>query len=116
MPALISMIAFFESASSFGNKNNLIFFSFNSLFIINSSNSFLAMSFISLSLSVSLVNFSRSFLFFSKFKYFFALSIISLRSEYSFDFKANNFLSIFPEDNSASRFLCLKINSSTFFT
>ena len=71
--------------------------------------------FISLSLLVSSINFSKSFLLCSKFRYFLAWFIISLRSEYSFDFVANRFLSIFPEDSSPSRFLCFNINSSTFF-
>jgi len=48
--------------------------------------------------------------------FIFSWLIISLISEYSFDFVANNFLSMLSEDSSLSRLLCLKINSSIFFT
>ena len=42
-------------------------------------------------------------------------SIISLISEYSFDFSANNFLSISPEESSFSKIECFIINSSIVF-
>ena len=40
------------------------------------------------------------------------ISIISFTSEYSFDFSANNFLSIVPADKSFSNEECLDISSS----
>ena len=56
---------------------------------------------------------SKSFFSFSKFIYSLAVLIISPRLEYSLDFFANNFGSIFPEESSFSRTLCLVIMSLT---
>ena len=115
MPALISIIAFFLSASSFGNKNNFNIFSFISCCFFNSSSSSEAIVIKSLPLFVSLIIFSNSFFSFSKEMYFLACLIISLRSEYSFDFSANCFFSVFPDDSSFSNKECLDINSSILF-
>src|SRR6056300_571038 len=115
VPALISMIAFFLSASSFGSKNNFNFFSFISNSVFNSDNSSSAMSFNSLSAKLSFKIFSKSFLSSSYDKYFLAFIIISLRSEYSFDFSANSFLSISPEDRSFSKVECFNMSSSIVF-
>ena len=57
--------------------------------------------------------FSRT-LSFSNFKYSFAVEIIVPRLEYSFDFFANTFGSIFPEESSFSKLLCFVIISLTF--
>ena len=113
VPALISIIAFLLSASSFGNKNILIFFSCIKLLESKSLSSFSAISIISLSLSLSLIIFFSSFLFFSNEIYCFETSTISFKSEYSLDFSANFSLSISPDASSVSSFLCLEINSLT---
>ena len=115
VPALISIIAFFLSASSFGSKNIFNFFSLFSCCSFNSSNSFSAIFLSSWSLPWSFKIFSSSSLSFSNEIYFFASSIISFKFEYSFDLSANTFLSNFPEDNSFSKEAWLKINSSTVF-
>ena len=112
VPALISIIAFFLSASSFGSKNNFNFFSFVSYCICKSLNSASAIFFNSSSDELSFNIFSNSFLSLLNEIYFFAFSIISFTSEYSFDFSANNFLSIVPEDKSFSNVECLDISSS----
>ena len=57
----------------------------------------------------------KSFFSISYEKYFLASSIISFRSEYSFDFSAKSFLSIFPDDRSFSSIECLLISSSMVF-
>src|SRR6056300_999782 len=69
----------------------------------------------SLSAEPSFKIFSKSFLSSSYDKYFLAFIIISLRSEYSFDFSANSFLSISPEDRSFSKVECFNISSSIVF-
>ena len=61
-----------------------------------------ARSFISISELASLMIFSNSDLFLSNSLYSFASLIISFKSEYSLDFSAKEFLSIFPEDRSFS--------------
>ena len=109
MPALISIIAFFVSASSLGNKNNFILFSFLSCFKIKSFSSSFAKSIMSFSFFSSLTIFSNSFLFFSNKIYSLASLIISLNSEYSFDFSAKFFLSTSPEESSLSNSECLEI-------
>ena len=115
VPALISIIAFFLSASSLGNKNNFNFFSFFSYSFCKSFSSVSAIFNNSVSEFWSSNIFFSSFLSFSNVIYFFATSIISFKSEYSFDFSAKSFLSIFPEDKSFSSNECLEINSSTVF-
>ena len=115
VPALISIIAFFLSASSFGIKNNFNLFSIFLCSILRSSNSISAIFFNSSSEFLSSKIFSRPILSFSKDAYFLTLSIISFKSEYSLDFSANFFLSIDPEERSFSKRECFVINSSMVF-
>ena len=115
VPALISIIAFFLSASSFGSKNNFNFFSFFSNCCCKSFNSISAIFFNSSSVFFSFKIFCNSILSFSNEIYFFASLIISFKSEYSLDFSAKNFLSILPVDRSFSKLECLSINSSIVF-
>ena len=113
VPALISIIAFFVSASSFGNKNNFNFFSLIDLFSCNWSSSNLAKSFISWSFLLSDKILSRSFSVLSKDRYCFATKRIEFKLEYSFEIFAKFFLSIDSDDNFFSKIPCLVTISFT---
>ena len=83
--------------------------------VFKCSKSFLAISIISASFSLSFIIFSKSLISLSNFMYSLAKEIIFPKFEYSLDFWANIFGSTLPEDKSFSRLSCLAIISCTFF-
>ena len=114
VPALISTIAFLSSSSSLGKRKIFSLFSCFLFLLSISCRSFFAISNISLSFFLSCMICSKSFFSLSKFTNSLASKIIPSKFEYSFDFLAKIFGSIFPDASSFSNASCLIIISFTF--